>query len=572
MDSKNQKEPRKERRSKKSFGRVNEQTIPTSDVRKRDPLGTNAIRKSTYVQRRKHMNRIFKSILCVLLVTTFCLSAMVGCKKSTDESAETTAAETQAAGGAQTNAPDVEPEETLNDADTLGDYDFGGAKFNILVGSPTLYEWDSDNATKQATVNNAVYTRNEQVKSRFNVELSWDEVGSWWPTNNDMTKNPWYAKYQKVVQSGWSEYQMATTRFDVTQCASVQGWCMDLSTLEEIDPMKEWWAEEYYNQCNIKGKYWVAIGDINYSMYENFFVFFLNETLAAEVLKDEAGEPVDLYDMVRDGEWTWEKLKTYSTLINDVGVAEADKRFTLISARGAVRAFGSAFELDYAESAEKNGYLIYSFPQNSPERTVTILDSMGEFFKGEAVNSTELDTTDATKNSVFAEGRALFMIGRLGEITNIAESMATGMEYGILPYPKYDTDQLDYHTSIFGGASCVTVPRNVENTEMTAVIIEALCMYSYQEIRPAYLDTVLAGRYLSDADLNDMMNTIRATATVTFFEAYGTAMGTPHVVSCTDTIIANRASTSKYGTYYANCQPQYAANLAKVYKAYGVIT
>ena len=44
---------------------------------------------------------------------------------------------------------------------------------------------------------------------------------------------------------------------------------------------------------------------------------------------------------------------------------------------------------------------------------------------------------------------------------------------------------------------------------MTAVVIEALCMYSYQEIRPAFLDTVLQGRYLSNKDMNDMMNIIR---------------------------------------------------------------
>ena len=511
------------------------------------------------------MNQVnlLKKCVCGLLLVTFCLSTMVGCSLFKEEPVG------DDSGSNDNPASDVEETdtvgETLNDSDDLGEYDFGGAKYNILSRESTVGEWDHNKNNHGNTVSNAVYTRNQMVEERFNVDITIEEIGGWW--NNDWGKSPWFAKYGTITQSGWSEYSIATGHFSLAQCAAVKGYCMDMTTLEGLDVTKEWWSEQFFEKCNLKGKFYVVVGDATYSMYEEMYVVFFNGDMAEAFLKDANGEPIDLYDLVRNDEWTWEKMKKYMLTINDTSsTMEEDKEYGFVGTNGSMRAFASAFELEYAESHEVDGYKIYSFAQSPNVRTVNILDDMGSFFKTTAINSVKLKAADADGNQIFSEGRTLFYTQRLGQIIQLASAMDN---YGILPYPMYDDDQLEYHTDCYDGVSGITVPRNVKDTEMVGVITEALGMYSYKEIRPAYLDTVLGGRYLSDRDLSDMVNLIRESFDIGFFNAYSGAIGTPHVFSATDSMFAG-TSGQGYASYYATHLSQYTANLAAFYKAYGI--
>lgn len=505
---------------------------------------------------------VLKKCVCILLLATFCLSAMVGCslfKGNEEESTDIPASDVQ--------ATDTDSE-TLNDGDDLGEYDFGGAKYNILSRESTVREWDHNKNDLGATVANAVYLRNQLVEERFKVDITTEEIGGWW--NNDWGKSPWFAKYGTITQSGWSEYSIATGHFSLAQCAAVRGYCMDMTTLEGLDVTKEWWSEQFYEKCNLKGKFYVVVGDATYSMYEEMYVVFFNETLAETTLKDANGEPIDLYDLVRNDEWTWEKMKKYMLAINDTSsMMEEDKEYGYVGTNGSMRVYSSAFELEYAESDVVDGYLIYRFAQSPNARTVNVLDDMSSFFKTSAVNSVKLKASDSDGNQIFSEGRTLFYTQRLGQITKLAEAMSNGQNYGILPYPMYDEDQLEYHTDCYDGVSGITAPRNIKDTEMVGVITEAIGMYSYQEIRPAYLDTVLGGRYLADQDLSDMVNLIRESFDIGFFNAYSGAIGTPHVFSATDSMFSS-SNGQGYASYYAANLSQYTANLAAFYKAYGI--
>lgn len=508
------------------------------------------------------MNKLFKFILCGVIVSSFCLTAAVGCQRQ-DQGEDT---DTDPVSDV-TESITEETEETLNDVDTLAEYDFDGAKYNVLSRASSVYEWSSNSELGNSTINNAVFIRNELVKERFNVDIVIDEVGGWW--NNDPQKCPWYVKYHNNVQSGWSAYSMVTGHFSMAQVAAVSGFCIDMTALETIDMQKEWWSKPFYDMCNLNGKFYVAVGDIGYSMYESMYVMYFNETLAGEVLKDPTGASIDLYELVRDNEWTWEKLNQYILQINDVGMAEADKRYGFMGTANGLRAFATSFEVEYAESDENNGYLVYRFPQNALERTSRILDGVGSFFTTTAANSVKNFVDESTGNSIFSSGRALFYAQMLGQLPSIAEGMGENQKYGILPYPMYDDNQLEYHTDCYNGASGITVPKNVQDLEMAGVITEALCMYSYQEIRPVYLDTVLDGRYMTDDNISEMVDLIRESFVISFFNAYGGAIGTPHVSSATDAMFSD--SSQKYSSYYAGYLSKYQSNLENFYKSYGII-
>ena len=502
---------------------------------------------------------LFRFCACLLLVT-FLLPVIAGCKKEGGEEDTTT--------GEKEEITTIEDENVVNTADTLGDYDFGGAKYNILARESTVGEFNPNKGDGSDIIKNAIYTRNQSVEERFNVKISIEEIGCWW--NNDLSKCPWFAKYGVLTLSGWSEYAMLTGHFSIAQNAAVRGYCMDLTTLDAIDMQKEWWSKQFFEKCNLNGKFYVAVGDIGYGLYEDMWVVYFNKELAQSVLKDDSGNPIDLYRMVDDKEWTWEKLKQYIVCVNDVGVDEADKKYGFAGGRNAMRAFASAFEIEYAKVDKSGGYPMLSFPQSPIARTVDILDEMSRFFNSTAANSSKIGyTNDFDAIKAFTQGRLLFLTERLGEVSEFSKAMG-GSPYGVLPYPMYDENQLEYHTDIYDGTSAVTVPRNVKDTEMVGVITEALCMYGYHEIRPVYLDILLGGQYSTDYNMAKMLDLIRESFDIAFFNAYSGAMGTPHVYSATDAILTNNAQN--YTSYYASYVSKYTSNLQKFYKAFGINT
>ncbi len=118
-----------------------------------------------------------KRILPLLLAMLLVSSSLAAC----GESASETTAETAGA-NAQENVP--EETESLSDAemrasisDDLGEYDFGGQAFRVLMPAPgadrydaVTYEIVAEELTGDAC-NDAVYNRNIEISERFNTAI-----------------------------------------------------------------------------------------------------------------------------------------------------------------------------------------------------------------------------------------------------------------------------------------------------------------------------------------------------------------------------------------------------------------
>lgn len=511
------------------------------------------------------INRNLKMLLCWVTVVLLCFTALVGCARDKDESPDSDTAQSD-------TVPDVtqtDSETTVFDADTLGEHNFNGARYNILARETSSYEWDSNSTLGTSTVNNAIYMRNESVEDRFNVNIAVEVADGAW--KNTAADCPWYSKYETSTMSGWNSYSMITGHFAMTQRAAVAGLCYDLGTLDAIDMRKEWWSDQFYEACNLDGRLYVAVGDIGYSLYEGMEVVFFNETMAENLLKDSNGDPIDLYQLVRDEEWTWENMKKYVLMVNDTDFTDNnDKEFGLLAGAMALRLTSVAFEVSFAESDNSRGYTVYSFPESAIARDVKVIDDVDLFFENEAANSVWLAVGDANGNKAFSEGRGLFYMQMLGQLPKFGEAMAEGQSYGILPYPMYDGDQFEYHTGTYDGISGISVPKNIQDPKLSGLVTEALCMYGYQEVRPVYLDTVLNGRYLAGGDMKEMMDLIRESYTLPFMYAYGPTMGSPNVYALTDSIYTK--NSVRYGTVYANNFTAMTTNIGNFYKSYGVMT
>jgi hypothetical protein len=82
-------------------------------------------------------------------------------------------------------------------------------------------------------------------------------------------------------------------------------------------------------------------------------------------------------------------------------------------------------------------------------------------------------------------------------------------EFGIIPYPKYDKEQIEYmpHTAgIFLPIVCV--PKTNADTENTGLFMEAFAYEGNKTIVPAFYENILKGKTARDDESVEMLDYI----------------------------------------------------------------
>lgn len=137
------------------------------------------------------------------------------------------------------------------------------------------------------------------------------------------------------------------------------------------------------------------------------------------------------------------------------------------------------------------------------DRMVSLIEKLDKLING--TNDVFLWPFNSTndKKLTVASGRVLFQIEALNKMNQYRE---TDVDYGIIPYPKYDAKQENYTTNDWSGLMCV--PVTVGNPEMVGKTCEMLAYYSNQTTIPAYFDLVLGEKLSRDEDSKEMLGII----------------------------------------------------------------
>jgi hypothetical protein len=82
-------------------------------------------------------------------------------------------------------------------------------------------------------------------------------------------------------------------------------------------------------------------------------------------------------------------------------------------------------------------------------------------------------------------------------------------EFGIVPYPKYDTAQPEYLPNTAGVfLSVVTVPSTNTDIENTGLFLEAFAYDGSRSVVPAFYENILKGKVARDDESVDMLEYI----------------------------------------------------------------
>jgi|GEM_PF-243883 len=348
-------------------------------------------------------------------------------------------------------------------------------------------------------VNDSVFNRELFVEDRLNVNIE----------NIKLTRDLYGKEIVRQHASDEDDYQIYAASVGTLSGYVFERYLTDLSASKHLDLSKPWWYDGFSTEAQLGDALYMATGSLSLTLIRSMYATFYNKELAKSYasLNDDMSELEDLYSVVNEGKWTYDTFyslgsKVYTDLNGDTKRDSEDLYGIGISDAGTVNVFWSSFDinifsrteadwfeldvnLDKLYSALELGYtLVNVTPQcYIPPKDGSLYDTLSAKFAGDTI---------------------LFMIDRLHSIESFSlRDMQS--DYGILPFPKYDERQDEYHTFAGEDYTVFAIPTTCLDGDMTGAVLEALASYSYRYTAPAYLNVALKGKYMNDPQSRKML-------------------------------------------------------------------
>ncbi len=444
-------------------------------------------------------------ILCAALASVVLLGTFASCAE-TNEPDETTP-DTQAT----TTAGTATPVESETEESQLKDDIPEGTTFDnqeIIILSRLREGWTSGEIAVEELntdlINDTVYERNKEVEDRLEVKIVSIEENNHDPfvTMNLVTT---------AVTAGTHEYDLVACACYVSINQALEGTFMDLNKTEYLDLTKPWWAQGFNDAAEYQGTQFVATGSALLSMYRFAFVTVFNKVIFTD------NEVPFLYEDVKNDTWTLDRqIELVNTFYRDNGNGEQDEVgdvYGLVTNDYiSVDPYWSACDVDILGRDENGSYeLIFDSGKlhDVAEKTIKLF-----YESGNAVYNYKhygLDDEQEDIRDMFAADGAAMATLRILELENQAiRNMKS--EYGVIPMPKFNNEQEDYHTFLHDQVTVLSIPASIAKEdgrhEMVGALMEALASNSHYSLRPAYYETTLRTKIAQDPESAEMMDTI----------------------------------------------------------------
>lgn len=489
------------------------------------------------------LKRFTTITLLLALILTGCGSGTTD-PKTTDnqnQSQDTTTAPDTA------NLSDAEKRQLVSD--DLKTVDYGGREFNILSRTDFTYEYDPEQTGD--VLDDAVYNRNRTVEERFGVKIVTHAYG-------EGTQGNVLDLANKSIEAGDDEYQLLSAYSYKAASGSLNGLYMNWHIMPIVNFDKPWWESDYIEESSINDTAYLAVGDLSLLFNEVKLAIFFNKKVADEVKMD------DPYELVKNGDWTLDKLIGLSALgaddLNGDGVMDENDRWGFACNR-----YTHTIPFLYAADMKMVSRDSNGIPNqfNESEKFFSLYEKVYKFINESGSAYICNDGRFSLKNeSDFPSGKALFMTSWIGYAANLRDMEA---DFGILPYPKWDKAQDGYHSFYLDRTSAFLVPKTAD-LEFTGTITEALAAESYKQVIPAFYEKTLYGKLIRDEESRDMLDIILQSASYDFAYIYADHFGAASTYEAFRNGIYSKdeAIASKL----ASIKPEYMAKLETLLESF----
>ncbi len=484
-------------------------------------------------------NKLTVKLVTVILASLMLISSFASCANTADPVNTDAVATTLPS---VTEAPTQDSDEVTEAPETdilshIPELNFNGDTISIMSRDRSIFSDEIYVADENGTIiNDAVYKRNLKVSERIGLEIEHMGTSS---TNNYEVNN----QLETYINSGEKIVDIVSSAAYSTASTTTKGLYGNLRDLPYVDLDRPYWSQGVNEAMQVGGKQYICSGAAFLSYYRFTFVTFFNIDMF-----NNANIEL-LYDTVAKNEWTIDKqielVNQFYVDSNGNGEADEDDVFGFMSNHNmiGVDPYWATCELPIL-TRNADGYYDYSIDK---ERTVDVIEKLLKLFwecKGTMRFAKMTDDTEQDKIAqLFAGGKAAMVSLRLIEVENDLLGMDN---YGIVPMPKYSSEQPDYHCSIHDSFSVFALPAfdyTEKELEKIGGFLEVFAAESFRTITPAYYEQALKGRYMNDPQSVEMLDIITQNISIDAGVLYSNALEKPQYL-IRDTVGGNLTNAS----------------------------
>lgn len=460
----------------------------------------------------------FLSLVLALIMLLSVSVVMIGCNEETP---------------GQTDGPSDPNNQTNNDdpyagyniPDSLPERNFaseGMEEFVIATqdANMTQFFWVED--YDGGTVDNAVYRSVSAVEERFGTTVTAYQAASHLAIQTGIT-----------TQDGSFDFAFM---LDVTAAGfSLENLFTNLYDLEALDFSKPWWPDPSVAALTYQNKMYLGSSTMSYLGLGQTFLTYFNKTIFTDNGLDYP------YKDVMAGNWYLEDMielaEDYGNYDENNDIKDIEDTFGFLAPNG----FYGWFESFGIELITKeDGNLVLNA---SCEEAYDLIENVHYIIIESDGGYTD---SEQNVNEMFSNNQAMFVYGKLRNAYDTFRYHT--VDYGILPVPKLNEDQENYH-SAYTDRFFVIPSSSVSGKDAQDIgfILEALSAQGYRTIYPAYYEEAMQNRYSTDAESKQILSMLHQYRVISFSYVYG---GKECYSRALNTLIAERQSKD-YASFLA---------------------
>lgn len=351
-------------------------------------------------------------------------------------------------------------------------------------------------------INDEVYNRNKKIEDKYNCKI----VMKSYPESDEKTA---INVVSKNAAAGDYSFDILLAHMIHTTANAVKGYYYNIKGFPHIDLNKPYWNKGATQGLSVGENLFVGLSDMSFSTNENAYCMFFNKKLAMEYNVENP------YQLVAENKWTMdmfnELIKTSTSDLDGNGKMDKNDQYGYVNSNSLNFLWAGGSHVTAKDESN------VPYMDLLTERTIDVFNKAFEitnnpytFKDREWFNQDSID--------IFSNGRGLFYSSQLCRVNDLRN---TDFDFGIIPYPKYDSDQKEYYSYVDGHASMMAIPINLPNENYTGILLEELAYESYKSILPKYYDVVLNVKMVRDEESVDMLKIIFDSKTFDFGYAYG---------------------------------------------------
>ncbi len=414
---------------------------------------------------------------------------------------------------------DTKYDEYLN---SLEARDYNGKDYNILCTSQTreFYIVEEENVLLSDTI----LIRDADVKKRYNINLKYTVMDG-----NQSGATAFTTRIRGAAQSSGSDtFDLILGQNYYCMSLATEGIWTDLLTVDEIQWEREWYHDNINKSAMISGKQFGGSGEYLMSQTSSSMCLLYNKTMYESNGYDE-----DIYQLVRDRKWTYEKMNTMVKGLyqdnnrNSIRDSEDTYGFLgnshtinsiLVGGNCPIAAYnddGTVTVENYYSSrlSDVFDYLYSFFNENDAVRCATATDS-------DFPANVNVDTFSV---NMLANGKTLFASTWMGNLAGSDDLKNAISTIGVVPNPLYDENQESYVTYNMRW-EMFYIPINAD-AEYSATILEYLNFTSMIYMLPQYYENALQLRGADNTDDSEMLRIVHDSMYYDFVTVFSQELG-----------------------------------------------